>query len=200
MLKAVDTVRCHILWDQRHPYVSSGYQRNTDTIEKMTPGFSMWNYQQLPIVYRKTASSSDIIFIRQIYYTFSQRVVFQAFSRALCRSSFASFSKKLCHTLANHLAWLQQHIIYSLIPPDRRSNRAQMPQCVGIDHSPPRREVEQLQTHRQNNPRNDQTRPRCPQTSDLPVSHNTESSPQDILHNADRHVRCHIVGIVEAHE
>jgi hypothetical protein len=71
---------------------------------------------------------------------------------------------------------------------------------MSIDHSPPRREVEQLQTHRQNNPRNDQTRPRSPQTSDLPVSHDTEPSPQNILHNPDRHVCRHVVRIIEAHK
>jgi hypothetical protein len=75
-----------------------------------------------------------------------------------------------------------------------------MPQSVGVDHSPPRREVEQLKTHCQNNPRNDQTRPRCPQASNLPVSHDTEPGPQDILHNTDRHVRCHVVRVVEMHE
>lgn len=75
-----------------------------------------------------------------------------------------------------------------------------MPQGMSIDHSPPRREVEQLQTHRQNDPSNDQTRPRSPQTSNLPVSHDTKSSPQNILHNPDRHVRRHIVCIVEAHK
>ena len=75
-----------------------------------------------------------------------------------------------------------------------------MPQGMSIDHYPPRREVEQLQTHRQNDPSNDQTRPRSPQTSNLPVSHDTKSSPQNILHNPDRHVRRHIVCIVEAHK
>jgi hypothetical protein len=71
---------------------------------------------------------------------------------------------------------------------------------MSVDHSPPRREVKQLQAHRQNDPSNDQTRPRCPQTSNLPVSHDTEPSPQDILYNADRHIRRHVVRIIEAHE
>jgi hypothetical protein len=75
-----------------------------------------------------------------------------------------------------------------------------MPQSVGVDHSPPRREVEQLETHCEDNPRNNQTRPRCPQASNLPVSHDTEPGPQDVLYDTDRDVRCHVVRVVEVHK
>lgn len=123
----------------------------------------------------------------------------QAFKRTLCRSSFASFNRKLSRASAYRFTQ-PRNVVYSLIPPDRRSNSAQMPQGVGVDHTPPRWEVEQLQTHCQDDPRNNQTRPRCPQTSNLPISHDTESSPQDILDNADRHICGHVVRIVKMHE
>lgn len=75
-----------------------------------------------------------------------------------------------------------------------------MPQSVGIEHTPPRREVEQLETHCQNDPCNNQTGPSSPQTANLSVSHDTEPCPHDVLHNSHSHVCGHIVGVVEAHK
>jgi len=69
-----------------------------------------------------------------------------------------------------------------------------------IEHTPPRREIEQLQAHRQYDPCDDQTGPSSPQTANLPISHDTESRPQDVLNDSYSHVRGHIVGVVEAYE
>jgi hypothetical protein len=124
----------------------------------------------------------------------------QAFNLALCRSSFASFNKKLSHASVNHLTQPQHSRGYSLIPPNCWSDSTQMPQSMGIEHTPPRREIEQLQTHRQYDPCNNQTGPSGPQTANLPVSHDTESCPQDVLNYTYSHVRSHVVSVVEAHK
>lgn len=71
---------------------------------------------------------------------------------------------------------------------------------MSIEHTPPRGEIKQLETHCQNDPRNNQTRPSSPQTADLPVSHDTESRPQNVLNDAYSHVCSHVVGVVEAYK
>lgn len=48
------------------------------------------------------------------------------------------------------------------VPPNRRANSAQMPQRVRIDHTLPRWEIEQLQTHREYNPEHNQPGPSSP--------------------------------------
>lgn len=75
-----------------------------------------------------------------------------------------------------------------------------MPKRVSVEHSPPRREIKQLQTHRQNDPRDNQTGPRCPQTANFAVSLNTEPRPQNVLNNPNHHVRRHVVRVVKVHE
>ena len=71
---------------------------------------------------------------------------------------------------------------------------------MGIEHTPPRREIEQLETHCQYDPCNNQTGPSSPQTANLPVSHDTESCPHDVLNDAYSHICSHVVGVVEAHK
>ncbi|KAI7277159.1 hypothetical protein KC335_g137 [Hortaea werneckii] len=51
-----------------------------------------------------------------------------------------------------------------------------MPECVGIDHTPPRWEVEELQTHGKGDPCHNQTRPCCPEPADLPPYCNDRQS------------------------
>ena len=84
------------------------------------------------------------------------------------------------------------------IPPDCWPHRAQMPQTMRIHHPPPRREIKQLQTHRQRDPRDNHARPRRPRLPSLPVPPDTICSPQDILHNTTHHIRRHVVRVIPA--
>jgi len=75
-----------------------------------------------------------------------------------------------------------------------------MPKTVCINSTPPRREIEQFQTHGKDNPCDDQTRPCRPHALRLLVSADTEPTPDQVLNNADRDISSHIVGVVEAPE
>jgi len=50
----------------------------------------------------------------------------------------------------------------SRVPPGGGDHGTQVPQAVRINQPMPRREVEQFQTHSQDNPRNDHTGPGRP--------------------------------------
>jgi len=73
-----------------------------------------------------------------------------------------------------------------------------MPQTVRIQHAPPGREIKQFQTHSQNDPRHNQTRPSRPHPLRPPIPHNTKVRPEQILHRADHHIRHHIIRIIES--
>ena len=89
---------------------------------------------------------------------------------------------------------------YLLVPPDRRNHRAQMPEGMCIEHTPPGREIEQLQATGQNDPCDNQTRPGRPQATNLTVSGDGEPAPEDIVHEADGDIGGHVVGVIEVDE
>ena len=73
----------------------------------------------------------------------THRATHQAFSRTLCRSSCASLTKKLQRTSVHRSSDLRgtpvgEEGANSLVPPNRRSDRAQMPQGMRIHHPPHR--------------------------------------------------------------
>lgn len=86
--------------------------------------------------------------------------------------------------------------MHALIPNDRRKNRPQMPQTMRIQTPSPRRKIQQLQTHRKNNPRNHQPRPRSPRAPWILIPAITEPTPHDILNNAHHDIRRHIIRII----
>ncbi|KAH0294587.1 hypothetical protein KCU62_g393, partial [Aureobasidium sp. EXF-3399] len=69
-----------------------------------------------------------------------------------------------------------------------------------IHRTPPRREIKQLQAHRKNNPRDNQTRPSRPHPFSLLISAHTKPTPDQILHNAHCNIGSHVVGVIEAPE
>ena len=75
-----------------------------------------------------------------------------------------------------------------------------MPQTVRIQHTGPGRKIEQLKAHRQNDPRDDQTRPSGPCPLQLPVSRDTEPAPEQVLYYADDDVGGHVICVVEPPE
>ena len=89
--------------------------------------------------------------------------------------------------------WLAYHV---LIPPDGRSNSSQVPEAVGVDHTPDRRKVKQLQAHGQDNPGDNETRPDGPGLAHLLVAAEAEPRPQQVLHNANGNIGSHIIAIV----
>ena len=87
-----------------------------------------------------------------------------------------------------------------LIPPNSRSHSPQMPQSMRINHPTPGRKIKQLQTHSQNNPSNNQTRPSIPEPPRLPKPRDREPRPEDILRDAHEDVGGHIVCIIPMDE
>jgi len=71
-----------------------------------------------------------------------------------------------------------------------------MPQTVRIDAAQPRREVEQLHAHSKHNPRDRNTRVRCPNSPALAILAHTEPRPESILHHPADHVCRHVVRVV----
>jgi hypothetical protein len=83
-----------------------------------------------------------------------------------------------------------------LVPQHRRHYRAQMPQAMRINHPPPRREIHQFHAHSNDDPSNTHARPYRPRPPNSPVLHITKPAPQHIRHNANYHVRRHVVRVV----
>ena len=121
-----------------------------------------------------------------------------AFSRALCMSSCASLMRKLEN--GQRCSKLLQCSRHSLVPPDGRPNCSQMPQRMCVQHAPPRREVEEFQTHSQNDPGHNQTWPSGPDPAHFPKARDREPCPEYVLDHADRDVGGHVVGVVESDE
>ena len=71
---------------------------------------------------------------------------------------------------------------------------------MGVHHSLPRRKVEQFQTHGQDDPSHNQTRPRGPQPTDFAEPLHREPGPQNILNDSYGDVCRHVVRVVETHE
>ena len=83
-----------------------------------------------------------------------------------------------------------------LVEEHRGSHRAQMPQAMGIQAAQPRREVQQLQAHGEDDPGHGQARPHGPGPARRPVLVPAEPAPHDVLDDAHHDVRCHVVRVV----
>lgn len=84
------------------------------------------------------------------------------------------------------------------IPPNSRSHCSKMPKTMRINHASPRREIKYLQTHRHDNPRDNQTRPCRPKPPTLPVPLNRVPRPKQILCDTNNNIGSHIVRIIPA--
>ncbi|KFY23002.1 hypothetical protein V493_06164 [Pseudogymnoascus sp. VKM F-4281 (FW-2241)] len=62
--------------------------------------------------------------------------------------------------------------------------------------SPYRREIQQLQTHRNNDPRDNNSRPRRPHTLRLAIPRDGEPRPHRVLQDPRRDVRSHVIRVV----
>src|SRR5271168_1749114 len=91
-----------------------------------------------------------------------------------------------------------KNTIDSLVPPDRRHDGAQMPQAVSINHAPERWEIEQLETHGQDYPCNNEPGPDGPCLVQLPIPPNAEPCPKHVLNDTHHYIGSHVVRIVPA--
>lgn len=74
-----------------------------------------------------------------------------------------------------------------------------MPQRVGVHTAPQHgRKVKELQAHRQHDPRDGETRPGGPAAAGVLVLGPRVPTPEDVLHEAARHVGRHVVRVVPA--
>ena len=71
-----------------------------------------------------------------------------------------------------------------------------MPQAMSINHTTPRRKVQQLQAHRQHDPRHNQARPSSPRALQSSIPHNTKRTPQNIRNKPNRDIGSHVVRVV----
>lgn len=85
-----------------------------------------------------------------------------------------------------------------LVPQDGRADGAQVPETMGIQRSPQWREVQQLQAHHHHEPGNDDTGPDSPGLVAGAPLLPAEVAPERVLHEADDHVRGHVVRVVPA--
>ena len=69
-----------------------------------------------------------------------------------------------------------------------------------IHHATPRGKIQQLQAHRQHDPRDNQPGPRRPPPLHLPEPIDAERTPQHVLDDADDHISCHIVRVIKPPE
>ncbi len=83
-----------------------------------------------------------------------------------------------------------------LVPQHGWQNRTQMPQAVRIHHTHPRREIQQLETHSQDNPGHAQTGPDRPRPPNPLILHVTEAAPEQVRHDANSDIGSHIVRVV----
>lgn len=87
-----------------------------------------------------------------------------------------------------------------LVPPYRWTHCPQVPKAVRINHPPPRREIQQLKAHGNDDPGNNQARPGCPSPLQPLVPVEAEPTPEQILYYTHDDVRRHVVGVVPAPE
>lgn len=75
-----------------------------------------------------------------------------------------------------------------------------MPQAVRVNHTMPRRKVEQFQTHGENNPSHNKTWPSSPRPLQLLVSGDTEPTPKQVLDDSYNNVGRHVIRVIETPE
>lgn len=83
-----------------------------------------------------------------------------------------------------------------LIPQDSRRDRPQMPQAMRVHRPPQRREIEHLEAHGHHDPGDRQARPHGPRALAAHVLVVAVPAPQQVLHDADGHVRRHVIAVV----
>jgi len=75
-----------------------------------------------------------------------------------------------------------------------------MPQAVRINHAHPRREVQQLQAHSQDDPGNTQARPDSPGPPNLLILNVTEAAPEQVGHDTNSDIGSHVVRVIPGPE
>ena len=73
-----------------------------------------------------------------------------------------------------------------------------MPQAVCINHTPDGGEVEQLQTHGQDDPSHDKPGPDSPCLVQLSISRYAKPRPEYVLDDTHNYIGCHVVRVVPA--